>query len=833
MIKFINSLLPSDIMEAFGWMILHSLWQAAVISVVLGLLMIITRKFSARSRYFIAIAAMLFVPATAIYTFIRHYTPARPAAVEASAVKAPAAKTGDAVTAVNMPAKENRVSTVSQPAVQKGLKDRMKSYRKYFYQHIPLIVTLWMLGMLVFALKFLGGLAYTQRLKHYRVQPVTGEWQQVFNRLAKMLNLNKAVRILQSTLVKVPMVVGYFKPVVLIPVSAFTGLSPGQLETVILHELAHIVRKDYLMNILQSVVEIVFFYHPAVWWMSKIVRAEREHCCDDIAIEKSGDSVNFAKALANIQEQVLVSENLAMAIGNSSNHLIRRIKRLLNQPNMKSNFTEGFTASCIIFAGILIMMLNTGSAKLSVGENMQTKTEQFINDAYSSVDDTVKTTEPKKPAKAGNAEDQLFELEQERKAAAGDKRLAEEEKLRKEAGKAEKETREKEIEARKAREKAEMMQREAEKAKMEAERAREEEKRAAMEAERAREEVKRATMEAERTRAEAERAAREAERAGAEVENTAGPDDLLEEEILEGVEAGLENMDIDRVVDEAVSGAEAGINGMDLNRIVREALEGLRTGVEEVNADAIADEILRGIESAVYGIDFNVIAGEILSGVQMALEQIDVNRIVQYHMDDRTVQENFRGDPEQLNIIESGVGEWNQWRDRNPKVIPDLRGAFLSEANLNSADFHDALLDNINLKEAVLDWANLEGASLKCAILKEATFNGAHMMRADFSNADMKEVTLSGQLLRNTVFNGTNLKEADLSSADLRDSDLSAANLGEANLIKADLRGASLRGADLSNARLDGAKMQGAVINSHTLLPPGFKPDEAGMVIGD
>ena len=800
MINFINSFLPPDVVEAFGWMILHSLWQGAVISVILGLMMILTRKFSAKSRYFIAIVAMLFMPVASVYTFFRYYTPVKSVeTVEVSAVKNEPAVTGEKTQIM-----ENQVAVATQPAAEMGFTDRMRSYRKYFYQHIPLIVTLWMLGMLVFALKFLGGLAYTQRLKHYRVQPVSDEWQKAFSRLAEMLNLNKAARILQSTLVKVPMVVGYFKPVVLIPVSAFTGLSPGQLETVILHEMAHIVRRDYLINILQSVVEIIFFYHPAVWWMSKMVRAEREHCCDDIAIEKSGDSVSFAKALANIQEQVYDNEKLAMAISGRSKNLMKRIQRLLNQPNMKTNFTEGFTASCIIFAGIFIMMLNTGSTRFTVGENMQSKTERFISDAQGTLDDTVKTVQPEKQAGRVSAEDKLYELEQEKRDAEDDQRLAEEERLRKEAGKAEKEARQKELEAEKARMKAELMQQEADEARINA-------LRAAEEAERAREEAGMESYE----------------------EMEYEYDDELEEEILEGVEEGLENMDIDAIVDEAVAGAEAGIYGMDLNLIVREAIEGVRIGVEEINAEIIADEILRGIEAAVYGIDFNVIAGEVLSGVQIALDEIDVNRIVQYHTQGIPDQEGFAGEPEQLDIILMGVGEWNQWRDENQGITPDLRGAGLSEANLNSIDLHDALLDNINLKEAVLDWANLEGASLKHANLKEATFNGARMMRADYSWADMKEVTLSGMLLRNTIFHGTNLKEADLSGADLRDSDLSAANLGEANLTKADLRGANLRGADLSEAQLQGAKVQGAITDSHTLLPPGFDPKAEDMVVGE
>jgi beta-lactamase regulating signal transducer with metallopeptidase domain len=861
MMHFINSFLPPAVVEAFGWMILHSLWQGAVISIILGLMMILTRKFSAKSRYFIAIVAMLFMPVASVWTFFRYYTPVKSIVT----VKVPAVKNDIAVSGGKTQTMEKQAAVATQPAAEPGFTDRMRSYRKYFYQHIPLIVTLWMLGMLVFALKFLGGLAYTQRLKHYRVHPVSDEWQQTFNRLAELLNLKKAARILQSTLVKVPMVVGYFKPVVLIPVSAFTGLSPDQLETVILHEMAHIIRRDYLVNILQSVVEIIFFFHPAVWWMSNMVRAEREHCCDDIAIEKSGDSVSFAKALANIQEQVYYNEKLAVAIGGSSKNLIKRIQRLLNQPNMKTNFTEGFTASCIIFAGIFIMMLNTGSARFTAGENMQSKTGQFISDVQGTLDDTVKTVKPEEKTGKTSNEDKLFELEQEKKAAADDRRLAEQEKLRKYAEKAEMAARMREVEAKKARQEAEKALIEAEIKQKEAEMARlkmlkkrqeaesredkkllkevqEEESEMAMREEEARkalEEARKRKEEAKRAEKEVLHASMEAERAREEAEwedyenMDYEYDEELEEEILEGVEEGLESMDIDAIVDEAVAGASEGIYGIDLNRIVREAVEGVRAGVEMIDAEVIADEILRGIEAAVYGIDFNVIASEVLSGVQIALDEIDINRIVQYHTQGIPDQEGFAGDPEHLDIILMGVGEWNQWRDENQGLVPDLRGASLSEANLVSADLHDALLDNIDLKEAKLDWANLEGASLQHANLKEATFNGARMMRADYSWADMKEVTLNGMLLRNTTFHGTNLKEADLGGTDLRDSDLSDANLGEANLTKADLRGANLRGADLYEAQLEGAKMAGAVTDSNTLLPLGFDPEAEGMVVGE
>lgn len=727
--KLIESFLSAPVMEAFGWMILHSLWQGAIISVLLGLIMILTQKFSAKSRYFIACAAFLFMPVISVFTFFRNYTPVI-VAIETEASDFNKAE----VTQINaLPFVDNRTAVQSSRVTESG--SSYKTYRKYFSQHIPLIVTVWLLGMLVLGLKFLGGLAYTQRLKHYRIQTVSEEWQEIFNRLCKTLRINRAVSILQSAMVKVPVVIGFFKPVILIPVSAFTGLPPRQLEIIIMHELAHIIRKDYLINILQSLVEIIFFFHPAVWWMSKIIRTEREHCCDDIAMEKTGDSLNYAKALANIQEQFLLKENLAMALSGGTNNQFKRIKRLLNQPNMKTSFTEGFTASCIIFAGVFVMMINTGSSKISDKELLQSETEKVNTEIYIGVDDTAKAAPAPNTDKQYSAEDQLMELEKNNKQASY-------------------------------------------------------------------------TLKEDKD-----------------------AEDVMEEEIIRGVEAGLNRMDIDIIVDEAMAGAEAGINQIDLNLIIDEAIRSARKGVDVINSDIITSEILLGIQSAVEEINLNLIAGEIISGLRIALEEIDVNKIVNSYTKADPGDLTFKGNNEHLDLIlNGGVGKWNKWRDENPRIKPDLRGAILTDANLNSIDFHDALLDNINLKEAVLDRANLESASFRYAMLKEASFNGAKLTRADFTGANLKEVSLSGHNLRNTVFNNAEMKEADLSLADMRDSELSYANLREADLTKADLRGANIKGADLSEARLSGTIFKGAIADDFTKFPAGFNPSAEGVI---
>src|SRR6185295_14003751 len=120
---------------------------------------------------------------------------------------------------------------------------------------------------------------------------------------AGRLELRRHVAIVQSAAVAVPTLIGWLKPVVLLPASALSGLSPEQLQAILAHELAHVRRHDYLVNLLQSMVETLLFYHPAAWWVSARVRAEREHCCDDLAVDVCGDRDSYATALAELESR--------------------------------------------------------------------------------------------------------------------------------------------------------------------------------------------------------------------------------------------------------------------------------------------------------------------------------------------------------------------------------------------------------------------------------------------------------------------------------------------------------------------------------------------------
>src|SRR5439155_4572640 len=159
--------------------------------------------------------------------------------------------------------------------------------------------------------------------------PAADEWQKTLARLCAGLSVIRPVRLLESAIVHVPTAVGIYRPAILLPASVFTGLPTRGLEALIAHELAHVRRHDYLVNLLQAVAETLLFYHPAVWWVSGRIRAEREHCCDDLAISATGDARSYARALVRLEEMRGSGPSLAVAA--AGGNLWNRVVRLLRE----------------------------------------------------------------------------------------------------------------------------------------------------------------------------------------------------------------------------------------------------------------------------------------------------------------------------------------------------------------------------------------------------------------------------------------------------------------------------------------------------------------------
>jgi hypothetical protein len=205
----------------------------------------------------------------------------------------------------------------------------------------------------------LGGWRWTRRLSH-QGRPAGEALSDMARDLCRRLQIRRAVSFLESTAVSVPTVVGWLRPVVLVPASTLTGLSHRQLEAILAHELAHVRRHDYLVNLLQTVVETFLFYHPAVWWISSQIRRERENCCDDLAVAVCGDRLSYARALVGLEELRTATPRLALAASGGS--LTDRVRRLVGVPGRPSRrpWAAGLLALALLPAGAAVQLACTG-----------------------------------------------------------------------------------------------------------------------------------------------------------------------------------------------------------------------------------------------------------------------------------------------------------------------------------------------------------------------------------------------------------------------------------------------------------------------------------------
>ena len=320
----IEQLLREPAAQAIGWALLHFVWQGTLIGALTALALAALRKGAADVRYVVAaigLSLMVTLPAVTAIQLWKSATSPSPSIVtrDASApvVPASAARPGRAI--------GDRTVSEAAPSGSRMLDSiRIEPW-------LPMLVLTWLTGVVILSLRLMSSWVWVQRIKSHRTSPAADGWDHIAERLCRRLHIARRVRLLESTIVDVPTVIGWMKPVILMPASALAGLNPHQLEAILAHELAHIRRHDYLVNLLQTVVETLLFYHPVVWWLSGRIRAERENCCDDLAVSLCGDPYTYAQALADLEELRTPGRHFAMAASGGS--LVQRVHRLLGAPS--------------------------------------------------------------------------------------------------------------------------------------------------------------------------------------------------------------------------------------------------------------------------------------------------------------------------------------------------------------------------------------------------------------------------------------------------------------------------------------------------------------------
>ena len=341
-----------ELQTAIYTTLLHSLWMGLILSLVTSLIIVSTRKQSAVLRYNLLAGTLLVFVLSIAFVFYQTLN------------------NGLKIESVTTLPSAEQVSNAIQlnPVGENSYLNSAQSIVSFWGNYSNQIVLIWFLIICAKSIQLFIGLQSIRHIKSTNVFSAGTFWEQKVADVARKLNIKKPVLILQSGLAKVPMIFGHFKPVILIPLGLLNGLAEKEVEAIISHELAHLKRNDYLVNLIQSFVEIVFFFNPGVLWISKLIREERENCCDDLALSCLDSKHQYIKALISCQEFTASHPSYAMAITGRKNSLKDRVSRLVFDSNSSLNKVEK-TLLCIGLVSLVIISTAFTKVRSYVKEN--------------------------------------------------------------------------------------------------------------------------------------------------------------------------------------------------------------------------------------------------------------------------------------------------------------------------------------------------------------------------------------------------------------------------------------------------------------------------------
>ncbi len=318
--------MQQDWINSLGWMLLHSLWQHALIALSCALILACYRHASANTRYLAALASLLlalFTSATTFYSYQKNST-----------------------NIVIHPTLADEPSSLIENSLHWGFVDFINTY-------INNIAFIWMLVVAAIGIKILVDYRYSQYLKNDNLTTTPEKWNSIFMGLARTIGISGSIELRISLITISPCVIGHIKPVVLLPMKLLLCMSQEQIEAILLHELAHIRRQDYLLGIIQTLIKTLFFFNPFLLWISSQIDKEREHACDDIAVTINQNPLLFANTLKELAE-MNTNKKIAMNI-NHKNLLLQRVTRLFKTQKNESAMKAGSaTGLAILLSGLLI-----------------------------------------------------------------------------------------------------------------------------------------------------------------------------------------------------------------------------------------------------------------------------------------------------------------------------------------------------------------------------------------------------------------------------------------------------------------------------------------------
>ena len=367
----LNSWLSAGVMQALGWTLIHSLWQCLGVAALAAALMALFRRPSL--RYAIAVCALAVMLAAPVVTLL--------ALVKANAQVAVFVPASSSVSVPSVPAAAAAPATGGNRALAfKSLSRSLAAPAGLPLQSfLPWLVAAWLCGVTLFSLRFAGGFLLLEHRRRSKSGALDPHVLSLCHALQQQLGPSRAIGYLQCNWLEAPAVMGWIRPIVLLPVTVLTGLSEDQLRAVIAHELAHIRRLDSTVNLFQILVETLLFYHPAVWWLNRRIRAERELCCDEVVVSLTGNRLEYARALARMAECKSVTV-LAMAANRGP--LAQRVLHVLGaKPAGAGQRMMGLTGGMLFLAAALA----AANLLFGIAEPPMAQARESIKTALSSI----------------------------------------------------------------------------------------------------------------------------------------------------------------------------------------------------------------------------------------------------------------------------------------------------------------------------------------------------------------------------------------------------------------------------------------------------------------
>ncbi len=359
--KKLTEIFDSNLIVPTGWTLIHSIWQALAIALIISTFAYFFKSKS-NLKYWLYLSGLGLQSFISVFTFGMIYQPK----VE--------------------PTQTFYIDLSQMISTERNL-TLIEQIKLFIASNLDLFVNLWMLGIIFLIVKFLVNYWYVNRLKVNGTRSVNQRIAMVFNELICKSKFLKKVQIFESTRVSIPMVIGHLKPIILLPIGLASGLTNQQLEAILAHELAHIRRFDFVINLIQSVFEILYFFNPSIWFISSQIRKERENCCDDFAIEMTGDKMLLAKALTQIENH-RVEPSLAMAFGRKKYQLLERVKRILGVNATKNHSFESLIGSFLI---LIVIGFYFSYQKVNAQNNSELKTPQNLTKSDTTIVERKKT----------------------------------------------------------------------------------------------------------------------------------------------------------------------------------------------------------------------------------------------------------------------------------------------------------------------------------------------------------------------------------------------------------------------------------------------------------